>query len=78
MKQCNKPGTHCDCKLDTCILEENAERELHHMQLLQICIQKNIFSKVVKSFRTVAAQTDNNIAINIHVLNNKKVHPEDI
>ena len=34
------------------------------------------FPKVVKSFRTVAAQTDNNIAINI--LNNKKVHPEDI
>ena len=34
------------------------------------------FPKVVKYFRTVAAQTDNNIAINI--LNNKKVHPEDI
>ena len=34
------------------------------------------FPKVVKSFRTVATQTDNNIAINI--LNNKKVHAEDI
>ena len=30
------------------------------------------FPKVGKSFRTVAAQTDNNIAINI--LNNEKVH----
>ena len=34
------------------------------------------FPKVVKSFRTVTAQTDNNIAINI--LNSKKVHPEDM
>ena len=34
------------------------------------------FPKVVKSFRTVATQTDNNIAINI--LNNKKEHPEDM
>ena len=34
------------------------------------------FPKVGKSFRTVAAQTDNNIAINI--LNNEKVHTEDI
>ena len=34
------------------------------------------FPKAVKSFRTVATQTDNNIAIKI--LNNKKVHPEDI
>ena len=34
------------------------------------------FPKVVKSFRTVATQTDNNIAINI--LNSKKVHPEDM
>ena len=32
--------------------------------------------KVVKSFRTVATQTDSNIAINI--LNNKKEHPEDM
>ena len=39
------------------------------------CVQ-TYFPKVVKSFRTVAAQTDNNIAINI--LNNKNVHPEDI
>ena len=31
------------------------------------------FPKVVKSFTTVAAQTDNNIAIN-----SKKVHPEDM
>ena len=30
------------------------------------------FPKVVKSFGTVASQTDNNIAINI--LNSKKVH----
>ena len=38
----------------------------------------NILSKstIVKSFRTVATQTDNNIAINI--LNSKKVHPEDM
>ena len=34
------------------------------------------FPKVVKSFRTVTIQTDNNIAINI--LNNKKEHPEDM
>ena len=34
------------------------------------------FPKVVKSFTTVAAQTDNNTAINI--LNSKKVHPEDM
>ena len=34
------------------------------------------FPKVVKCFRTVTTQTDNNNAINI--LNNKKVHPEDI
>ena len=34
------------------------------------------FPKVVKSFHTVATQTDNNIAINI--LNSKKVHPEDM
>ena len=34
------------------------------------------FTKVVKSFRTVATQSDNNIAINI--LNSKKVHPEDM
>ena len=31
------------------------------------------FPKVIKFFRTVAAQTDNNIAIN-----SKKVHPEDM
>ena len=35
------------------------------------------FPKVVKSFRTVAAQTDNNIAINM-VNTSKKVHPENI
>ena len=34
------------------------------------------FPKVVKSFGTVAAQTDNNTAINI--VNSKKVHPEDM
>ena len=34
------------------------------------------FPKAVKSFRTVATQTDNNIARNI--LNSKNVHPEDI
>ena len=34
------------------------------------------FPKAVKSFRTVATQTDNNIARNI--LNSKNVHPEDM
>ena len=34
------------------------------------------FPKVVKYFRTIATQTDNNIAINI--LNSKQVHPEDM
>ena len=34
------------------------------------------FPKLVKYFRTITTQTDNNIAINI--LNNKKEHSEDM
>ena len=59
-------------RLPACIMEQCRK-------MLQ-CIQKKgiqtYFPKVVKSFRNVATQTNNNIAINI--LNSKKVHPEDM
>ena len=42
------------------------------MHIEERCVQ-TYFPKVVKSFGTVASQTDNNIAIN-----SKKVHPEDM
>ena len=69
--------------MDTCILEENSQRELpqSHVTITMHTEERGVqtymyFPKVVKSFRTVAAQTDNNIAINIYILNSKKVHPE--
>ena len=73
MKECNKPGTYCDCKMDTCILEEKKRITSHvtiTMHTDERCVQ-TYFPKVVKSFRTVAAQTGKNIPINI-------VNPEDM
>ena len=45
------------------------------MHIEERCVQ-TYFPKVVKSFRIVATQTDNNIAI--YILNNQKEHPEDM
>ena len=52
---------------------EQCRKSLQRIQKKGI---QTYFPKVVKSFRNVATQTDNNFAINI--LNSKKVHPEDM
>ena len=70
MKQCNKPGTHCDCKMDTCIYtwRKCPKRITWHVTITMHTEERGVqtyFPKVVKSFRTVAAQTDNNIEKNI-------------
>ena len=66
MKQCNKPGTHCYCKMDTCIYtwRKCPKRITWHVTITMHTEERGVqtyFPKVVKSFRTVAAQTGKNI-----------------
>ena len=68
-----------DCiKMDTCVLEENVPKRITSHATTTIHTEEigvqTYFPKAVKTFRTVATQTDNNIAINI--LNSKRYTPK--